>query len=115
MADPRDLSRLHHMAEAARKAIRKVQGLSRADLDAQEDLAAALVWRLTVIGEAAGRVSQEMQDSQPQIPWPQIVAMRNRLVHGYDVIDLDLVWKTLTEDLPPLLTALDAIVSPGQA
>ena len=56
--------------------------------------------------EAANRVSSVTQEQNPGIPWPQIIGMRNRLVHGYDVIDLDLLWRTVREDLPPLMEAL---------
>jgi uncharacterized protein with HEPN domain len=63
-----------------------------------------------IIGEAANRVSRPTRVRYPQIPWPQIAGMRNRLVHGYDVIDLDLLWDTITDDLPPLIGALQEIV-----
>ncbi|MCP4644557.1 MAG: DUF86 domain-containing protein [bacterium] len=60
--------------------------------------------------EAAYRVEPSVRRQHPSIPWPQIVGMRNRLVHGYDVIDYDLLWDTVTNDLPPLIAALEGIV-----
>jgi uncharacterized protein with HEPN domain len=96
----------------ARKVIERATKASRAELDSDEDLAAALVWRLSVIGEAAGRVSQPQRDQTPQIPWTQIVGMRHRLIHGYDAIDLDLVWQTVEQDLPPLVAELDNLLQP---
>jgi Ribonuclease HepT-like len=48
------------------------------------------------------------------IPWAQIIAMRNRLIHGYDIVDYDIVWSTVSEDLPPLIAELEKILSPGR-
>ncbi len=114
MTASRDEVRLRHMLTEARKLVLKVRSRTRADLDMDEDLAAVLAWRLGVIGEAAARVSQQTRDQNPQIPWSQIVGLRNRLVHGYDRIDLDLVWQIIIGDLPPLLTALVPLVPPEQ-
>ena len=61
---------------------------------------------LEILGEAATRVSQATREANPSIPWSQIVATRNRLIHGYDVIDHDILWQTITCDIPPLLDAL---------
>jgi len=63
-----------------------------------------------IVGEAANRVSLATQQNTPSIPWTQIIGMRNRLVHGYDVIDYDLLWGTVMGDLPPMITALQHIV-----
>lgn len=62
-----------------------------------------------IIGEAANRVTESTRQKYSSIPWPQIVGMRNRLVHGYDVIDYDLLWDTITNDLPPLIKSLKKI------
>ena len=64
-----------------------------------------------MIGEAAANVTQASQDSYPQIPWPEIIAMRNRLIHAYFDIDLDRVWDTVQDDLPPLVAQLESILS----
>ena len=70
----------------------------------------ALTRLVEIIGEAANRVSSDTQKKHPEVPWPKIIGMRNRLVHGYDVIDFDLLWDTVTTDLPPLMNALKGIV-----
>jgi uncharacterized protein with HEPN domain len=62
-----------------------------------------------IIGEAANRVTSEMKNRHPDIPWRSIIDTRNRLIHGYDVIDLNILWSTLTTDLPPLIAMLEAI------
>jgi uncharacterized protein with HEPN domain len=85
-------------------------GSIREELAANRVLQLALTQSVEIIGEAANRMSQPTQSRHPEIPWLQIIGMRNRLVHGYDVIDFDLLWDTITTDLPPLIDALQEIV-----
>ena len=66
---------------------------------------------LEIVGEAAGRVSQPTRDQNPQIAWPGIVALRNRLIHGYDQVDCDILWAIVENDLPVLVRELRQIVS----
>ena len=70
----------------------------------------ALARLLEMIGEAASRVSQTTRDRCRQIPWLEIAGMRNRIVHGYDRIDLDVLWQTLVSDLQPLIRELESIL-----
>ena len=71
----------------------------------------ALQKLVEIVGEAANRVSEETQQQHAAIPWSQIIGLRNRLVHGYDDINLDILWKIIQNDLPPLTEQLKAIVS----
>ena len=112
---PRDKLRLEHMLSEARKAVAKGQAVCRADLDTDENLVAAFAWHLSVIGEAASRLSTELRQTHSMVPWAEIVGMRHRLVHGYDAIDFDIVWQTLQVDLPPLVAALEEILRSEQA
>ena len=82
------------------------QGRTRGDLDCDRVLALALVKLLEIVGEAASRVPAESQGAYPGIPWRDIVAMRNRVIHGSFDVDLDRVWDTVTDYLLPLLTEL---------
>src|SRR5262245_24844115 len=102
---------LRHMLDHAREAYALIQNKSREDLDADRLLNLALVRLLEIIGEAASRVSPEERVHYPGIPWPQIVCMRNRLIHGYDLVDFEILWRTVVEDLPPLIVALESILS----
>ena len=68
----------------------------------------ALARCVEIVGEAASRLSTEAQASTPAIPWPAIVGMRNRLIHAYFDVDTEIVWKTVTEELPALATQLRA-------
>lgn len=72
----------------------------------------AIFKALEVVGEAASHVSSDMRESQPDIPWHEIIGMRNRLVHVYFDLDFGLVWRTVQEDLPPLIAQLERIVPP---
>jgi uncharacterized protein with HEPN domain len=95
------------MVDAAREALSFVSGRRRADLEADRQLVLALVKCIEIVGEAACQVTASGRDLLPGMPWPSIVAMRHRLVHAYFDIDRDLVWATITVDLPPLVTALE--------
>ncbi len=72
----------------------------------------ALVRLLEIIGEAANRIPNDEQAQYPQIPWAQVVSLRNRLIHGYDSVDFDILWQIVSQDLPPLIAALETIVPP---
>jgi uncharacterized protein with HEPN domain len=78
---------------------------------AVDELAQTAVIRwIEVIGEAARGVSEELRRAHPEVPWRQIVAMRNVLIHGYFDIDVDLVWSVARNDLPKLGAQVRAIL-----
>lgn len=106
-----DAVRLKHMLDATREALGFVRGRSREDLQRDRMLALALVKSIEIVGEAAARVTPETQLRYPGIPWLDVVAMRNRLIHAYYDVDLDRVWDTIIEDLPKLLTELERAVN----
>jgi uncharacterized protein with HEPN domain len=101
---------LPDMLDHAREAIALSHGRSRDDLNSDRLLSLALVRLLEIIGEAATRVPPEIQSKPSGIPWPEIIGLRNRLVHGYGAIDLDIVWRIITADLPPLVIALEKLI-----
>jgi len=101
-----DRIRLRHMLDAADEAICFARDRNRADLEGNRLLALGLVKCVEVIGEAASRVTAEMRAELHQIPWADVVGMRNRLVHAYFDVDLDQVWRTVRDDLPPLAAEL---------
>jgi len=101
---------LKDMLSHAREAVELLGNSSREELGRNRVMQLALTRLVEIVGEAANRVSEETRLANPKIPWPQIIGMRNRLVHGYDVIDFDLLWDTVTDDLPPLIAALQEIV-----
>lgn len=103
MGRPDDLTRLKHILDAAEKAGHFVAGRTRHDLDEDEMLSLALVRLLEIIGEAAAGISPGLRRKYPGLPWPQMTGMRNRLVHGYFDVNPDLVWRTVTEEMPLLM------------
>lgn len=104
-----DATPLRHMLDHAREAVGFVQGKTRADLNSTRLLQLGLVRLVEIIGEAATRVSKEGRAKYPAIPWDDIVGMRNKLIHGYDTVDLDILWDTVTDDLPRLIEELQKI------
>ncbi len=106
MPPDRDRIRLLHMLEHAREAMQLVAGRNRSDLDTDRVLSLALVRLLEIVGEAAARVSSEARARHPAIPWTEIVSLRNRLIHGYDAVDMDVLWSIVNTDLPALVRGL---------
>jgi uncharacterized protein with HEPN domain len=102
------------MLEYAREAVALMRGKKRADLDDDRALGLATLRCLEIVGEAASHIPDPIRHQHPQIPWPQIIGTRNRLVHGYDLVDYDIIWSTVTDDLPPLIAELEKIVSAGK-
>ncbi len=105
-----DSVRIRHILDAAREAIAFAKDRTRADLDTDRKLNLSLVRLLEIIGEAARGISQEFRDSYPALPWKTMIGMRDRLIHAYFDVNLDVVWQTVTEDLPPLVAQLEKIV-----
>ena len=86
------------------------QGRTRQDLETDEMLRYAITHLVELIGESASQVPAEVQQQYPGIPWPKVVNMRHRLIHGYDFVDCDILWDTVIKNLPPLLAELDKIL-----
>jgi uncharacterized protein with HEPN domain len=109
---PNDVVRLRHMLDAAREAVAFGSGRTPEDLTRDRVLTLALVKCIEIIGEAAAKVSAQTRASTPQIPWSDIIGMRNRLIHAYFDVDVNRVSDTLANDLPPLIALLEKIVAP---
>lgn len=107
--DP-DQVRVRHMLDAAQDALTFAAARSREELDSNRMFALALVQCIQIIGEAATQVSESYRSRHTDIPWHEIIGMRHRLVHSYYDIDLDIVWNTVMEGLPPLVAALGKAV-----
>jgi len=114
MSKHNDQVSMRHMLDHARQACGMAHGRKRSDLESDRMLQLALTRLVEIVGEAASRVSISTREKHREIPWPDIVGMRNRLIHGYDVVDLDLLWDTIETDLPPLIAQLGAILEGSQ-
>lgn len=110
MTQRSDQVSLRHMLDYSRKAVALIGGRVREDLASDEVLCLALTRIVEIVGEAATRVSLAEQQRHEQIPWPQIISLRNRLVHGYDAVDIEILWDIVQQDLPPLIESLQKIL-----
>jgi uncharacterized protein with HEPN domain len=110
----RERVRLRHMLDAAREALSFLQGRTREDLRGNRMFLLAVVKEIEIIGEAASQNSDESRQTLPRVPWPKIIAMRNRLIRAYAEVDLSIVWDTLTFALPEMVRELESAL-PGTA
>ena len=74
-------------------------------------LVLATVKELEIIGEAASKISQETKVLYPNIPWLDIIGMSHRLIHAYFVIDIGVIWQTITHDIPPIIALLNSTIA----
>ena len=107
---PADLVRIQHMLDAAEEALGFINGRAREDLNDDRMLTLACTRLLEIMGEAASQVSPEFRNLSPHVPWNSVTGMRNRLVHAYYDINLDVLWETLVGDLPHLVRVLHEII-----
>ena len=110
MSKTDDITRLKHIRDAAQKAINFVKDKERDNLDNDEMLYLALVRLIEIIGEAANNISEFYQQKYSDIPWRKIIGMRNRIVHAYFDVDLDIVWQVVKYDLSPLLKEINKAI-----
>jgi len=103
--------RLRHMSDAATEVDALIRGGTRRSLDDDRKLMLALVQLVQIVGEAAARIPRETRDKYPSLPWTEIIGMRNRLIHGYDTIDLDILWQVVSVDIPPLISELGRVIA----
>jgi len=103
--------RLRHILDAAREAVSFIEGHHRKDLDTDRKLNLSLIRLLEIIGEAARGITTEFRLEHSELAWKSMVGMRDRLIHGYFDVNLDVLWETVTNDLPPLINKLDKILT----
>jgi len=101
---------LRHMRDYAADARLIAAGLSKDEVANTRVVLYALTHAVEIIGEAATRVPPETRRRAPQVPWGDIIGMRNRLIHGYYTIDVDVLWDTVCEDLPVLIEEIDRLL-----
>jgi uncharacterized protein with HEPN domain len=99
------------MLDAATEAMAFARGRVAEDLLRDRMLLLALVKEIEIIGEAASQLSQEYRDGRPDIPWANIRGMRNRLIHAYADVNVEIVWKTVISRLPELAQLLESLLA----
>ena len=100
---------VNDMIEFAERVLEYTQGLDQAEFESRRMVFDATVRNLELIGEAATHVPEEIRQANPSVPWRQLVATRNRLIHGYLGIDADTLWSIIRDDVPALVTALRTV------
>ncbi len=109
----RDSALLLDILGSARAILSYIEGVSRCGFLANPQLQDSVIRRIEVMGEATGRLSPTFCERHPEIPWAQVRGMRNRMIHGYDDIDMDIVWNTVDQDIPLLIPQLEHLVPQG--
>lgn len=114
---PTDAQRIEHILEAIETIEERVADLNASAFVSDDLVHDAVLYQLALLGEAANSLSSEVRERHPGIPWAQIVAFRNRIMHEYHSVDLRVVWQTIQQDLPELKSAMerDPTVSPDQS
>jgi uncharacterized protein with HEPN domain len=100
------------MLAAAKEAMEFAAGKTRQNLEKDRIRVLAIIKSIEIIGEAASKVTEEFKSENKNIPWNDIISMRNRLIHAYFDVNLDIVWQTVKSDLPDLIKALEKILPP---
>jgi len=108
---PRDLESLIDIQQAGKRIQKFSMGISYAELVVNEEKLSAILYQITIIGEAAKRLSSELYEQYPGIPWRNLAGMRNVIVHEYDQVDLDIVWDVIQYKIPDLLESLDVVIA----
>jgi len=106
-----DIIRLRHMVDATNQALTFVAEKSRSELETDQLLTLALVKLIEIFGEAASKITSDAKSQTQEIPWADIVAMRNRLIHGYFDVNLDIIWRTVNEEMPPIARQIENLLS----
>ncbi len=105
-----DKERLYDILTYSDQVIEVASSITRDDLFNFRNLN-CIAYSLQTVGEAAGKLSEFFKQSNPQVEWEKIIAMRHRLVHGYGKLDLDIIWRVSTEEIPPLRAAVAEILN----
>lgn len=107
---PGDEARIRHMLDASRRAVELSEGKDVRNLHPDNETALALARLLEILGEASARISPELRDRYPEVPWREISGTRNRVIHEYFDVDMEIVGAIVRDDLPTLATRLEHIL-----
>jgi uncharacterized protein with HEPN domain len=106
----RDAECLKHVLAAIERILKYLANVSEQQFLADELVQDAVVRNLEIVGEAASRLSPALTESSRSVPWRAIAGMRNRLIHAYFGVDPEMVWATVSKDLPPLRSAVEKLL-----
>lgn len=115
MSEPRQQLRLEDMLQSCRDVQEHSDGLTREQFLETKAVYQAVLWNLTVLGEAANHLPETMIETRLDIPWGAIIGMRNRLIHGYGSIDPLIVWEVVQSAIPTLIPQLEGLLAVATA
>ncbi|MEI6725379.1 MAG: HepT-like ribonuclease domain-containing protein [Actinomycetes bacterium] len=110
-----DATRLRHMLDASLEAIELAAERDGSQLENDRTASLAIVRLVEIVGEAAAKVSADTRSGLPEVPWREMLDMRNRVIHAYMDVDLDIVAATIRDDLPPLADTLRRVLQEDRA
>jgi uncharacterized protein with HEPN domain len=108
---PRDEATLLDIVTAGRRVLEFKAGMEKEEFLDDLKTQSAVLHQLMILGEATKRLSLETRQSAPEIPWQLIAGMRDNLIHGYDDVDLEEIWKTSEQDIPFLVAGVERLLS----
>jgi uncharacterized protein with HEPN domain len=107
----KDRIRIQHMLDAAERIVAFTSGISKEQFLADEKLNLAVIRLFEILGEAANNISDKLREDYPDVPWREIAGVRNRLIHGYFDVDLNIVWQIIQQDIGALISNLKFILN----
>ncbi|MFH0795102.1 MAG: DUF86 domain-containing protein [bacterium] len=108
-----DAASLLDIADCARAAISYIEGMDEASFLKDRKTQKAVICEIQIIGEATKRLSMEFRHAHPEISWAVIAGTRDKLIHDYDQVNLELIWSVVSKQLPPLLKQLEPLLPPA--
>ena len=109
-----ELAPLTDIVTAASRIVRFVAGVDFAAFMENDEKQSAVFGQIIIIGEAANRLPQNFLDAHAEVPWRKMIGMRNRVVHGYDEVDWDIVWQVAGDEVPELIHRLRPLLPPEE-
>ncbi|GAB4288099.1 MAG: DUF86 domain-containing protein [Oscillatoriaceae cyanobacterium] len=98
------------LARVANQIMELTTGMNRAEFDADIRTQLAVLYEIAVLGEAVKRLSMEFREQHPEIPWSEIAGMRDKVIHQYDRVKLDVVWRTIQKDVPEFISQIEPLL-----
>jgi uncharacterized protein with HEPN domain len=106
----RDQESLIDIANAIKRILRYADGIDKVQLEINDEKLSAILYQITIIGEATKRISQNFRSQHPVIPWREMAGIRDVIVHEYDQLDLDIIWDAIENKLPELIILFDSLL-----
>jgi uncharacterized protein with HEPN domain len=101
---------LHHILDSISQIEKFTEGINKNEFKNNELVQSAVIRQIEIIGEASKKLSDKFKNNYPNIPWTDITGMRDKLIHGYFGVDIDIVWLTIQKDIPKLRDLIKKLI-----